>query len=307
MILTKPKFWKKIQILTIVFLPLSLVTLFVSEFKNLITKKKFKIKSICVGNITVGGTGKTSLCIAINNILKRSFKTVFIKKLYSEQIDEQRLLKSKGKLICKNSRFDALTQAEKTGYDVAIMDDGLQQKNIKYSISIACFNSSETLGNRFLIPAGPLRERLNALKNYNAVILNGEKRDINFENKIKRINNKIKLFYGKYEPANLNKFNRKKNYLVFSGLGNPEEFERTLKKYKFNIKKNIVFPDHYNYKKRDIDKIKKMANKKKLNIITTEKDYLRIKKNLRKDILFLKVNLKLKDNKYFSNFLMKFL
>ena len=90
-------------------------------------------------------------------------------------------------------------------------------------------------------------------------------------------------------------------------MGNPEEFERTLKKYKFNIKKNIVFPDHYNYKKRDIDKIKKMANKKKLNIITTEKDYLRIKKNLRKDILFLKVNLKLKDNKYFSNFLMKFL
>ena len=156
-------------------------------------KKKFKIKSICVGNITVGGTGKTSLCIAINNILKRSFKTVFIKKLYSEQIDEQRLLKSKGKLICKNSRFDALTQAEKTGYDVAIMDDGLQQKNIKYSISIACFNSSETLGNRFLIPAGPLRERLNALKNYNAVILNGEKRDINFENKIKRIKIKLRI------------------------------------------------------------------------------------------------------------------
>ena len=54
-------------------------------------------------------------------------------------------------------------------------------------------------------------------------------------------------------------------------MGNPEEFERTLKKYKFNIKKNIVFPDHYNYKKRDIDKIKKMANKKNLILLQQKK------------------------------------
>ena len=98
---------------------------------------------------------------------------------------------------------------------------------------------------------------------------------------------------------------KKKKYLVFSGLGNPEEFERTLKKNKFNIKKNIVFPDHYNYKKKDIDKIKKVAKIQKLNIITTEKDYLRIKKKFRKNIFFLKVNLRISDTKYFSNFLLE--
>ena len=182
--------------------------------------------------------------------MKKSLKTVFIKKFYLEQIDEQKLLQSKGYLICKNSRIISLKTAQKNGCDVAIMDDGLQQKNIKKNISIACFNSSETIGNRFLIPSGPLRERLYSVKNVNAVILNGEKRNLEFEAELKKINNKLKFFYGKYEPTNLNKFDRKKKYLVFSGLGNPEEFERTLKKNKFNIKKNIIFPDHYNYKKR---------------------------------------------------------
>ena len=301
----KPKFWKTTNFLSILLLPFSLITLIISEFKNFLPKKNFKIKTICVGNITVGGTGKTSLCITINDILKKSLKTVFIKKFYLEQIDEQKLLKSKGYLICKNSRIISLKTAQKNGCDVAIMDDGLQQKNIKKNISIACFNSSETIGNRFLIPSGPLRERLYSIKNVNAVILNGEKRNLEFEAELKKINNKLKFFYGKYEPTNLNKFDRKKKYLVFSGLGNPEEFERTLKKNKFNIKKNIVFPDHYNYKKKDIVKINKVAKTQKLNIITTEKDYLRINKKFRKNIFFLKVNLKISDTKYFSNFLLE--
>ncbi len=305
MYFNKPKFWKTINVLSILLLPFSLITLIISEFKNFLPKENFKIKSICVGNITVGGTGKTSLCITINDILKRSLKTVFIKKFYLEQIDEQKLLKSKGYLICKNSRIISLKTAQKKGCDVAIMDDGLQQKNIKKNISIACFNSSETIGNRFLLPAGPMRERLYSIKNVNAVVLNGEKRNLEFETKLKKINNKLKFFYGKYEPTNLNKFDRKKKYLVFSGLGNPEEFERTLKKNKFNIKKNIVFPDHYNYKKKDIDKINKVAKSQKLNIITTEKDYLRIKKKFRKNIFFLKVDLRINDTRYFSNFLLE--
>ena len=76
----KPLFWNNINLISLSLIPISIITLIVNFFKNLFLKKKYKIKTICVGNIYIGGTGKTSLCIEINNILKRKFRTVFIKK-----------------------------------------------------------------------------------------------------------------------------------------------------------------------------------------------------------------------------------
>ena len=93
----------------------------------------------------------------INQILKKKFKTVFIKKNYISQKDEINLLKKNGHVITTNSRINSLELAEKKKYDFAILDDGLQQKNIKYDLKIVCFNSSEFIGNGFVLPAGPLR------------------------------------------------------------------------------------------------------------------------------------------------------
>ncbi len=81
---------------------------------------------------------------------------------------------------------------------------------------------------------------------------------------------------------------------MFCGIGNPQEFGNTLNKYKFKIKKKIIFPDHYNISDEQIKNIKKIAKKNKLNIITTEKDFLRLKKYNRKNIKFLKVDLNIK-------------
>ena len=78
--LTKPKFWKTTNIISIIFYPLSLITYLINISKKFSKKRNFKIKTICVGNIFVGGTGKTSLVIEINELLKKKFKTVFIKK-----------------------------------------------------------------------------------------------------------------------------------------------------------------------------------------------------------------------------------
>ena len=68
----------------------------------------------------------------------------------------------------------SLKLAEKKKYEVALLDDGLQQKNIDYNLKIVCFNSSEFIGNGYLLPAGPLRENIAELKNYDCVFLNGE-------------------------------------------------------------------------------------------------------------------------------------
>tara|TARA_Y100000590_G_scaffold449633_1_gene588087 strand:- start:1129 stop:2052 length:924 start_codon:yes stop_codon:yes gene_type:complete len=303
--LIKPLFWKKRNFISFLLYPFTILTLLVNLLKKFSKKKKFNIKTICVGNIFIGGTGKTPLSIKINEILKKKYKTVFIKKKYSNQLDEQKILMNNGKLICKNYRSVAIKIAEKQKYNVAIIDDGLQEKDINYDIKIVCFNSSELEGNGFLIPSGPLRENISELKNYDVVFLNGEKKNKKFKLKIKKINNNLKIFEGKYIPTNLKKFNRNKNFLIFAGLGSPEEFERTLKKYKFKIKEKFIFPDHHKFLDSEIIEIKKIAKNKKLSILTTEKDYLRLNNKYTKNIKFLKIELEINNKEKFSKFLME--
>ena len=303
--INRPLFWNNINFISILLYPLSLVTFFINILKKTSHKKDHKIKTICVGNLYVGGTGKTPLSIKINKILKKKYKTVFIKKKYYDQIDEQKILQYNGNLICKINRSEALEAAFKKKYQVAILDDGLQEKSFKYNIAIACFNSSDGLGNNFLIPAGPLREVVSEIKNYDAVFLNGEKNNKKLFNYFKKINRNVKIFRGKYIPTNLRTFNRNSNFLFFCGLGNPSEFEKTLKKYKFKIKDKFIYPDHYDFSDSDISDIKILAKKKNLNIITTEKDYLRLSKKNRKNIKFLKIDLNIKNVKNFSKFLIE--
>jgi len=299
----KPVFWSEKNFLSLLLYPLTVLTFLINLIKKFSVKKKFSIKTICIGNICVGGTGKTPLSIKIDKILKKKYKTVFVKKKYSDQSDEQNLLRSNGNLICTNYRDNGLKIAQKLKYDVAIMDDGLQEKSIKYDLTIACFNTSEGIGNGLLLPAGPLRENISAIKNYDAIFLNGEKKNKKLFLLLKKINNNLKIFEGKYVPLNIKNFNRNKKFLIFSGLGNPEEYERTLKKYKFKIKEKFVFPDHHKFSNSEIKKIKKIAKNNKLEIITTEKDYFRLNNKNKKNIKFLKVNLQIKNIKKFSRFL----
>ncbi len=294
MILKKPNFWQNRNFISFLLYPLSTITVIINFLKKLNVKNYFKIKTICVGNLNAGGTGKTSLAIELYKLLSIKHKTVFIKKKYSNQKDEYNLLKSRGKTINVRNRINALKIAEKK-FDLAILDDGLQQKNVEYDLKIVCINSYEGFGNNFLIPAGPLRENLCELKNYDIAFLNGFKKNIKLKKKIKKINSNLKIFDAIYEPINLKKFNLKKKFLIFCGIGNPHEFENTLKKFNFKIKEKFIFPDHYSMSDKKINHLKLLANKNKLSIITTEKDFLRLTKKQQKDINFLKVKLKIKN------------
>ena len=145
--LKKPKFWdyKKPNIYSYLLIPIAKFLQLISNLKKKSNPKKFKIKTICIGNIYLGGTGKTSLAIKINKILnEKNIKSCFIKKKYSNQNDEQKLLNNYGKLFVALNRADAIKQAEKENYDVAILDDGLQDKSIVYDLSFVCFNNSWT-------------------------------------------------------------------------------------------------------------------------------------------------------------------
>ena len=274
----KPIFWQNNNFWSISLYPFSLITHTVNFFKKFSSRNVFKIKVICVGNIFIGGTGKTALAIEIYKLLKKNYKTVFIKKNYKNQRDEINLLRNKGAIISNSSRLKSLYLAQKNNFSLAVMDDGLQQKNIKYDLKIVCFNSTEGLGNGFLLPAGPLRESINELKYCDIAILNGEKINNRLKRKIKEINKDIKIFEGTYEPENLKNLNINRNYLMFCGLGNPEEFKKTLIKYKFKIKKEFIFPDHYQFSTNEIRHLKNIAKKENLSVITSEKDYQRLNK-----------------------------
>ena len=293
--LIKPKFWESKNFISFILYPLSTITFLINFTKKFSIKKNFEIKSICIGNIFIGGTGKTSLAIEINDLLRNKFRTVFIKKNYKNQIDEINLLNNKGKIISSSNREDALFTASKKKYQVAILDDGLQQKNINYDLKIACFNSKYAFGNGYVLPAGPLRENLNIIKDYDLIFLNGEKKNKKLLSKLKSINKNLQIFEGKYKPLNLKKFDLRKKYLMFCGIGNPHEFEQTLVKYKFNISEKIIFPDHHKFSNIDLKELKSNASRDNLTLVTTEKDFFRLNKTQRKNIKFLKIKLEIKD------------
>ena len=310
----KPKFWdyKSPNIFAYLLLPFSFITFVINYVKKDFFVKKWiddrqTIATICVGNIYIGGTGKTPISIEINKILKNlNFKTAFIKKNYNDQIDEQKLLSSNGKLFCEKNRTDAIKKAIKENIEVAILDDGLQDGRLSYInyLSFVCFNTQNWIGNGFLLPAGPLRENLNYLKKYDAVFLNGNGEEIlSIKNIIKNINSNLKIFEAQYTPMNLKNFDLNQNYLSFSGIGDPNSFLTTLKKNKFKVIKNLDFPDHYNYSEKDIIKIKDIAKHHNAKIITTEKDYNRLNSFNTEGIEFLKIELKVINEKELIDFL----
>ena len=295
--LIKPKFWETKNLISFILYPLSSITFLINNTKKFCIKKNFKIKTICIGNIFIGGTGKTSLAIEINKLLEKKFRTIFIKKNYENQLDEINLLNNKGKIISSNNRENALLTAVNKKYQLAILDDGLQQKNINYDLKIACFNSEYAIGNEYMLPAGPLRENLKEIKNYDLIFLNGEKKNSKLLSKLRSIDKKLKIFQGIYKPLNLTNFDLRKKYLMFCGIGNPHEFEKTLIKYKFNISKKIIYPDHYKLTNTDLKQLLDKAKKENLVLVTTEKDFFRLNKSQRKNIKFLKIKLEIKDKK----------
>jgi tetraacyldisaccharide 4'-kinase len=305
MYLKKPRFWdKQLSILSYLLLPFTILVR-VNNFLNS-KKKKYlskKLKTICVGNIYVGGTGKTPTTIKLYNLIKKVKNASTAKKYYLNQQDEEILLKRKTKFLTASNRKSILKLAEKKNIEVLIFDDGLQDNQIDYNFKFVCFDGDLGIGNGLLLPAGPLRETINSLKKYDVVFI---KKGNNLNNLIKLIekhNKRIKIFITDYKVSKFRKFNRSKKYLIYSGIGNPHSFAKILKQNKIKIVDKIIFPDHHSYSNQDFNFILNKAKQNNAEIITTEKDYVKVPKKLQKKIKFLKVNLIIHNEKKLIKFL----
>ncbi len=296
----KPKFWDYpgLSFWSIILYPLSLLFLFASLLNKLLKiQKKFPIPIICVGNIYLGGTGKTPLASEIFKIIKSSGKNPgFVKKSYDYLFDEIQMLEKVGKTYLNKNREKAISSLISLKHDVAILDDGFQDFSIKKDFSILCFNSKQLIGNGFLIPSGPLRESFKSIKRADCIFINGD-RNIQFENKINKIDKNAQIFYSKYKIKNLENL-KNKEIIAFAGIGNPSNFFDLLKKNNMNVKKTYSFPDHHDYSQKDFDEI---IGDSHIKIVTTEKDYYRMNDEQKQSCNYIEVELEIENKNEFIN------
>jgi len=301
--LKKPKFWdlKQISLWALLLIPFSFLFQLVLLLEKFFKKpKNFSVPVICVGNIYLGGTGKTPLTLELFKIIKSIGKNPgFIKKGYDYLDDEIKMLEKIGKVYTDKSREKAINSLISSNYNVAILDDGFQDYSIKKNFSILCFNSRQLIGNGFTIPSGPLRESIKSLKRADCVLINGEK-NIKFENKINKFNNNIKIFYSKYKLLDTDGIQNKK-VIALAGIGNPENFFDQLKEKNIDLIKTYSYPDHHNYSKKELKNIIDESEKNNAVIVTTEKDHSRMNEEIKLIIKCIKVDLEIENKNDFIN------
>ncbi len=301
--LKKPKFWdlKQISLWALLLIPFSFLFQLVLLLEKFFKKpKNFSVPVICVGNIYLGGTGKTPLTLELFKIIKSIGKNPgFIKKGYDYLDDEIKMLEKIGKVYTDKSREKAINSLISSNYNVAILDDGFQDFSIKKNFSILCFNSRQLIGNGFTIPSGPLRESIKSLKRADCVLINGEK-NIKFENKINKFNKNIKIFYSKYKLLDTDGIQNKK-VIALAGIGNPENFFDQLKEKNIDLIKTYSYPDHHNYSKKELKNIIDESEKNNAVIVTTEKDHSRMNEEIKLIIKCIKVDLEIENKNDFIN------
>ena len=292
--LNKPKFWEQgYWIIPFFLLPLTLLLSLVIYFKKKFTKPlKFNTYVICVGNIYVGGTGKTPTSILLaKELTKLEKETAIVRKYYQNHLDEHKLITKNFKNLILNKNRQAAIKEFQNKYDVMFLDDGYQDYSIKKNLNIVCFKDNQLLGNGFTLPSGPLREKLSSLKEAHIILINGVK-NLEFEKKLLNINHKLKFFYSSYKPINVEQF-KNKNLLAIAGIGNPEKFFQLLEQNDLKIEKKLIFPDHYEFTNNDINYILKLTKENNYHIVTTEKDFYKIKEPDNEMFKFLKVSLEI--------------
>ena len=316
MIIKTPKFWFKnkneINPLLLTLKPLSKIWEVVTKFRlDNGLWEKMPIPVICVGNITVGGSGKTPVTMALQLLLeKMGIRACVVSRGYGGRNkyphyvtkndtfckvgDEPIIMSKKGAVIVSKVKKDGILKAFKDGFDVVLLDDGYQNSKINKDLSLLVVDSEVLFGNELIFPLGPLREPINSgLSRADAIILVGHDYKKN-ASKIKNLitENKIPVLEG---CINKKKISTNKEVLAFSGIAFPDKFFRTLKNMGYNVEKTKEFPDHYPYTLKDMIKLKNYAQNYGLKLITTEKDIVRIPKNFHKFIDIVQIEFEFKN------------
>lgn len=287
----------------------------VSKTRSILYKKGFlktqilDCKTISVGNITVGGTGKTPLVAFIAELLAdNGEKVCVLTRGYGRDNSKRRVLVSDGEtlfvnakqsgdepfelaeklmgksvIIADKKRFEAGKWAiENLGITTFILDDGFQHIQLKRDLDIVCIDATNPFGNYKLLPAGILRESLNSLQRSDVIVItraNLIKNSESIQNLIAEIKNysNSPIFVTSNKIIHNSQITNQ-NYFAFCGLGNPNNFFDQLILDGFELQGTKTFSDHYKYTQQDVLEIEQLARDCGVkHLLTTAKDGVKLR------------------------------
>ena len=271
--------------------------------------KKAKIRAsipvICVGNVTVGGTGKTPTALAIAKILiDHGKQPVFLTRGYGGEVtgpvivneskhtasmvgDEPLLLARCAPTVVARNRVEGVSLIEhEMQASHIIMDDGFQNPTVKKDLSLLVVDGQAGFGNCKVIPAGPLREPVyEAVERADALVLVGGKSEH------VRLPDGIRTFQAKIAAAQ-SMLEAQQPVLAFAGIGRPEKFYATLRDLGVSLAGAVDFADHHPYSWEDEQRLISTAERLGAKLVTTEKDYVRLSPEFRGKVCALAVDLR---------------
>ena len=269
---------------------------------------------ICVGNLTVGGSGKTPFVKWIRSLLSsKGCRVASLSRGYGGTIkgplkvdysnhsakqvgDEPLMLSKTGETWIGANRPIAATTMVEDGAKIIVMDDGHQNPTLFKDLTFVVIDSENPFGNGYIFPKGPLRENIQAgLSRADAIVLTGKG-----GTPAEIANTDIPMFRCQIVAKQPEKPSR---YVAFAGIGRPEKFFDILNEIELEIADAIPFPDHHNYSKSDLAYLIKLAKENHARLITTEKDYVRLTIDIKEDVEVLETSLEIENSDVFETFL----
>ena len=291
--LTYPSFWSKKNIVSWLLIAFSWIYQLLGSLRKLLVKPvKLPCFVICIGNISVGGTGKTQLVAWLaKNLRKKNCNFLIVTKGYNSNLrgdklvesldlpsdvgDESKMLSEYGQVLAAKSIKYALPIINDLKPDVVIFDDGMQNPGFFKDLTIVVLDTIRNIGNGRIFPAGPLRESAqSAINRSDIVIMIGNELCPNFS-LIQTITSSNKPFF-KSKIQLVGNIDTSKNYYAFTAIGDPDRFFRLLNENGINVLATKAFPDHHHYSREEITALVKEADKQTLFLLTTKKDYVKI-------------------------------
>lgn len=276
------------------------------------TPEEVGLPVICIGNLTLGGAGKTPVTAAVRKhfvekgvraaslsrgyrgTLEGAHRVDVARHAFTETGDEPLMLAAAGEAWISKDRPAGAKAMKADGVQVIVMDDGHQNPSLKKYLSIVVIDASNPFGNGHIFPKGPLRERVvDGLSRADAVVLMGDG----------ETPPALKDFKGTVLRARLAPLAPMPpgRYIAFAGIGRPERFFDSLQQQPgVELAESVPFPDHHAFTASDINYLMKLSTERDARLVTTDKDFVRLPQDVKPKVLRASVEAKFEDPAAFS-------
>ncbi len=309
-----PSFWQKpSSLLSLLLSPLGWIYGGLVFLRLKVTRPtKVSVPVICIGNLTLGGTGKTPVVLSLAKLFQhRKIKVGILTRGYGGSLegpvkvekfhkaqdvgDEALLLAKSTPTWVARDRVKGAQMMVSAGIQLILMDDGFQNPGLFKDLSLVVVDGKQGFGNGQVFPAGPLREFLSTgVSRTDAFVLMGENSE--FLEKFEKSVFKATLVPSTSLPA-------QQKYFAFAGIGFPEKFFESLKKAGVKVVGAASFGDHHPYRESEFKNLREQAQKLEAKLLTTEKDFVRLTPSQKKHVTPFPVDVKWESDKALESFL----